>query len=152
MSNVLVLRVCAVRRRRDRRSFFPGSLMCAILVPWRVWVVYLCNSPRPNTLMLFVWRTFLTSLLPSSFFLPAVGLTNLLDVPSCDISFCVVVRTPRCDARCALWSFFPAQVEPMEVLLRLESSSKWPDELEAVRSTGTAFLIRLAQCLEKVLL
>lgn len=44
---------------------------------------------------------------------------------------------------------FAAQVEPMEVLLRLESSSKWPDELEAVRSTGTAFLIRLAQCLEK---
>lgn len=37
----------------------------------------------------------------------------------------------------------------MEVLLRLESSSKWPDELEAVRSTGTAFLIRLAQCLEQ---
>ena len=42
-----------------------------------------------------------------------------------------------------------AQVEPIEVVLRLESSSKWPDELEAVRSTGTAFLIRLAQCLEK---
>ena len=42
-----------------------------------------------------------------------------------------------------------AQVEPMEVVLRLESSSKWPDELEAVRSTGTAFLIRLAQCLER---
>lgn len=37
----------------------------------------------------------------------------------------------------------------MEVVLRLESSSKWPDELEAVRSTGTAFLIRLAQCFEK---
>lgn len=37
----------------------------------------------------------------------------------------------------------------MEVVLRLESSSRWPDELEAVRSTGTAFLIRLAQCLEK---
>lgn len=44
---------------------------------------------------------------------------------------------------------YPVQVEPIEVLLRLESSSKWPDELEAVRSTGTAFLIRLAQCLEK---
>ena len=42
-----------------------------------------------------------------------------------------------------------AQVEPIEVVLRLESSSKWPDELEAVRSTGTAFLIRLAQCLER---
>lgn len=37
----------------------------------------------------------------------------------------------------------------MEVVLRLESSSKWPDELEAVRSTGTAFLIRLAQCFER---
>lgn len=35
------------------------------------------------------------------------------------------------------------------MVLRLESSSKWPDELEAVRSTGTAFLIRLAQCLER---
>eukprot|EP00903_Cladosiphon_okamuranus_P015535 g14342.t1 len=42
-----------------------------------------------------------------------------------------------------------SQVEPMEVVLRLESSSRWPHELEAVRSTGTAFLIRLAQCLEK---
>eukprot|EP00752_Nemacystus_decipiens_P010134 g9031.t1 len=42
-----------------------------------------------------------------------------------------------------------SQVEPMEVVLRLESSSKWPDGLEAVRSTGTAFLIRLAQCLER---
>lgn len=41
------------------------------------------------------------------------------------------------------------QVEPMEVLVRLESSAKWPDELNAVRSTGTAFLVRLAQCLEK---
>ncbi|CAN0573083.1 unnamed protein product, partial [Ectocarpus sp. 12 AP-2014] len=37
----------------------------------------------------------------------------------------------------------------MEVLVRLETSSKWPDDLDAVRSTGTAFLIRLAQCLEK---
>lgn len=37
----------------------------------------------------------------------------------------------------------------MEVVVRLETSSKWPDDLEAVRSTGTAFLIRLAQCLEK---
>ena len=44
---------------------------------------------------------------------------------------------------------FATQVEPIEVVVRLESSSKWPDELEAVRSTGTAFLIRLAQCLEK---
>ena len=35
------------------------------------------------------------------------------------------------------------------MVVRLESSSKWPDDLEAVRSTGTAFLIRLAQCLEK---
>ncbi|CAB1097889.1 unnamed protein product [Ectocarpus sp. CCAP 1310/34] len=42
-----------------------------------------------------------------------------------------------------------SQVEPMEVLVRLETSSKWPDDLDAVRSTGTAFLIRLAQCLEK---
>eukprot|EP00904_Undaria_pinnatifida_P007744 jgi/Undpi1/409/HiC_scaffold_1.g00405.m1 len=42
-----------------------------------------------------------------------------------------------------------SQVEPLEVVVRLESSSKWPDDLEAVRSTGTAFLIRLAQCLEK---
>lgn len=41
------------------------------------------------------------------------------------------------------------KVEPLEVLLRLESSGKWPDELDAVRSTATAFLIRLAQCLEK---
>ncbi|CAN0161568.1 unnamed protein product, partial [Ectocarpus fasciculatus] len=42
-----------------------------------------------------------------------------------------------------------SQVEPMEVVVRLETSSKWPDDLDAVRSTGTAFLIRLAQCLEK---
>lgn len=41
------------------------------------------------------------------------------------------------------------KVEPIEVLLRLEGSSKWPDELDAIRSTGTAFLLRLAQCLEK---
>lgn len=41
------------------------------------------------------------------------------------------------------------QVEPIDVVLRLEKSSKWPDELDAVRSTVTAFLIRLAQCLEK---
>ncbi|CAM9687850.1 unnamed protein product, partial [Laminaria digitata] len=42
-----------------------------------------------------------------------------------------------------------SQAEPLDVVVRLESSSKWPDDLEAVRSTGTAFLIRLAQCLEK---
>lgn len=41
------------------------------------------------------------------------------------------------------------QLEPLEVLVRLESSGKWPDDLDAVRSTATAFLIRLAQCLEK---
>lgn len=46
-------------------------------------------------------------------------------------------------------SLCAAQVEPIEALVRLESSTKWPDEVDAVRSTGTAFLIRLAQCLEK---
>lgn len=68
--------------------------------------------------------------------------SSYLLMPCCALLFLFVVRAFM------LFVFFAAQVEPIEVLVRLESSSKWPDELEAVRSTGTAFLIRLAQCLE----
>ncbi|CAM9623587.1 unnamed protein product, partial [Discosporangium mesarthrocarpum] len=41
------------------------------------------------------------------------------------------------------------QVEAIEVLLRMEGSGRWPQELGAVRDTNTAFLIRIAQCLRK---
>lgn len=78
----------------------------------------------------------------------AAGVLCMLSV-SYTLHLCLRAYLVFAAPPCAIFFFLAAKVEPMEVVLRLESSSKWPDELEAVRSTGTAFLIRLAQCLEK---
>jgi hypothetical protein len=43
------------------------------------------------------------------------------------------------------WAFWVSGAEPIEVQIRLESSSRWPEELEAFRTAKTAFLIQIAR-------
>eukprot|EP00953_Heterococcus_sp_UTEX-ZZ885_P026064 14120-Heterococcus_DN1.PRE.2 len=58
----------------------------------------------------------------------------------------------------ALWNMSSAralgritnQIDPIQVVIRFESSSKWPtDSVSAIQHTSVAFLIRLSQCLEQ---
>ncbi|XP_067130001.1 nucleolar protein 6 [Centruroides vittatus] len=42
----------------------------------------------------------------------------------------------------------PQWVQPMEVLLHMETSGKWPDDIDAIRRTKAAFYIKLAEMLK----
>ncbi|KAI4493829.1 hypothetical protein M0804_002005 [Polistes exclamans] len=43
----------------------------------------------------------------------------------------------------------PRYVHPLDISLQLSTSGKWPEELEAIRKTKTAFHIQIAECLRK---
>ncbi|XP_014489067.1 PREDICTED: nucleolar protein 6 [Dinoponera quadriceps] len=43
----------------------------------------------------------------------------------------------------------PAYVHVIEVTLQLSTSGKWPEQLEAIKKTKTAFYIQIAECLRK---